>query len=177
MQSTVSHSDKAGTLGWCKRIVLVALLAMLALVSVANPAQAAAMNLDIERGAHKAHVSAADDGAYLTYDVKASGDRSLYCGKYTSGIRAASAAGEDAHSVTYAEETTWTSYGEDHRPSTGLTTRTAGAVNGETSRTRNAIRGGNWYWTKKQGVIAPAGERPHLAQIPSLTPESSVCPV
>ena len=172
----VSHSDKTRTLDWRKLIVLAALVAMLALVSVARPAQAASMNVDIERGAHPAHVSTEGDGTYLTYDVKASGDTSLFCDEYGSSGRCSTlAASDDAHTVTYTVETTWRSYDEYNRPSrSGLPSRTVGAINGKTSRTRGAIRGDNWYWTRREGPLPSREERPLLATMTLVSSEANI---
>ena len=170
----VSHSDKARTLDWCKLIVLAALVTMLALVSVASPAQAASMNLDIERGAHGAHISTEEHRAYLTYDVKASGDTSLFCDGYgISGPCSTLAASDDAHTVTYTVETTWQSYDEYNRPGgSGLPSRTVGAINGKTSRTQDAIRGDNWYWTRREGPLPPREERPLVATMTLVSSEA-----
>ena len=172
----VSHSDKARTLDWCKLIVLAALVTMLALVSVASPAQAASMNLDIERGAHGAHISTEEHRAYLTYDVKASGDTSLFCDGYgISGPCSTLAASDDAHTVTYTVETTWQSYDEYNRPGgSGLPSRTVGAINGKTSRTQDAIRGDNWYWTRREGPLPPREERPLLATMTLVSSEANI---
>ena len=171
----VSHSDKARTLDWCKLIVLAALVTMLALVSVARPAQAASMNIDIERGAHPAHVSAEEHRAYLTYDVKASGDTSLFCsGYHSSTLRCEGHSGsDDAHTVTYTVETTWRSYDEYNRPGgSGLPSRTVGAINGRTSRTRSALRSDNWYWTRHEGPLPPREERPLVATMTLVSSEA-----
>ena len=170
----VSHSDKTRILDWCKLIVLAALVTMLALVSVASPAQAASMNLDIERGAHRAHISTEEHRAYLTYDVKASGDTSLFCDGYgISGPCSTLAASDDAHTVTYTVETTWQSYDEYNRPSrSGLPSRTVGAINGKTSRTQDAIRGDNWYWTRREGPLPPREERPLVATMTLVSSEA-----
>ena len=172
----VSHSDKTRTLDWRKRIVLAALVTMLALVSVASPAQAASMNLDIERGAHRAHISTEEHRAYLTYDVKASGDTSLFCDGYgSSGPCSTLAASDDAHTVTYTVETTWRSYDEYNRPGrSGLPSRTVGAINGKTSRTQDAIRGDNWYWTRREGPLPSREERPLLATMTLVSSEANI---
>ena len=137
------------------------LMGMLALYGGEAHAQSG-MNVDIERGAHPAQVAG---GGYLTYDVKASGDTSLFCANYSPTGPCGEVAGiDDAHTVTYTVETTWRSYPDEYdRPHRMVQSRTVGAINGRTSRTRGALRGDNWYWTRRQGPIPPTEERPLLA--------------
>ena len=163
----VSHSDKTRTLDWRKLIVLVALVAMLALVSVASPAQAASLNLDIERVAGQPMtVSTGNDGVYLKYSVKASGDTSVFCAQRDGSNPALCAArgrtsSDDAHTVVYAVELEWT---KPLGAITGLPVRTMGGLNGFTATTKPANIGDNWRWDNRiEGPISATETRPLLA--------------
>ena len=164
-----TSSEHQRWLRWHLGTMLMGILAL-----NGGEAHAQSMNVDIERGAHPAHVSAEDHGAYLTYDVKASGDTSLSCAEYTpSGPCKTLTASDDAHTVTYAVETTWRSYDDYNRPGgSGLPSRTEGAINARTSRTSGAIRGDNWYWTRREGPISPTEERPLLATMTLVSSEA-----
>ncbi len=170
--SMVSHSDKTGKLDWCRRIVLAALLAMLALVSVANPAQAANINLDIERGAHKAHISTEGGAVDIKYDIKASGSTDLFCTKFHATRGCEEYSFNDAGSVTYAVETVWRD--NEGNAVSGFVSRSAGAVNGRTSRTRNAQRNANWYWDRTVDLIDATESRPLRATMTLVETESGV---
>ena len=148
------------------------LMGMLALYGGEAHAQSG-MNVDIERGAHPAQVAG---GGYLTYDVKASGDTSLFCANYSPTGPCGELAGiDDAHTVTYTVETTWRSYPDEYdRPHRMVQSRTVGAINGRTSRTRGALRGDNWYWTRRQGPIPPTEERPLLATMTLVSSEANI---
>ena len=148
------------------------LMGMLALYGGEAHAQSG-MNVDIERGAHPPQVAG---GGYLTYDVKASGDTSLFCANYSPTGPCGELAGiDDAHTVTYTVETTWRSYPDEYdRPHRMVQSRTVGAINGRTSRTRGALRGDNWYWTRRQGPIPPTEERPLLATMTLVSSEANI---
>ena len=164
----VSHSDKTRTLDWRKLIVLVALVAMLALVSVASPAQAASLNLDIERVAGQPMtVSTGNDGVYLKYSVKASGDTSVFCAQRDGSNPAlctsnpGRTSSDDAHTVVYAVELEWT---KPLGAITGLPVRTMGGLNGFTATTKPANIGDNWRWDNRiEGPISATETRPLLA--------------
>ena len=55
-------------------------------------------------------------GDTLTYDVKASGDTSLFCDAYQTGTGVCTVVAgiDNAHTVTYTVETTWLSYPDEY---------------------------------------------------------------
>ena len=143
-------------------------------------AAAQSVNLDIERGAHPTTVSNQNGGAYLEYDVKASGSTRFFCGPKTSGGGTVCNDGgsnarlsDDAHTMNYAVEITWEKplreVSQEQIVTTGsdggLERKTVGGLNAQNSRNGHVSGplNANLYWDRFGPLVNASEHHPLLA--------------